>query len=190
MNHLLLACPYARFCWNFIRANLNLSCPLPQELVDWFISWPVIKLQDFFGCIWQIAPSIVIWEIWKERNHKIFKELGMPRELLAKKIETSIVEVVNFAVRSSNVKNNVFTSWDSELTKNFVGLVVPKLMGSRRLEQLVDPRKGIKWTTPNPGWFKINFDGASSGNLGPSGIGCVEWDEQGLIIVERGNTLA
>lgn len=79
-NHLLLSCPYARYCWNFLQSKLNFSSPRPQELADWFVSWPSNRKQDFFGCIWQIAPSIIIWEIWKERNRRIFKDQMISRE--------------------------------------------------------------------------------------------------------------
>ncbi|KAF5184054.1 hypothetical protein FRX31_026360, partial [Thalictrum thalictroides] len=31
----------------------------------------------------------------------------------------------------------------------------------------------IKWSPPHPGNFKMNIDGASFGNPGPGGLGCV-----------------
>ncbi|KAF5177409.1 hypothetical protein FRX31_032999 [Thalictrum thalictroides] len=32
----------------------------------------------------------------------------------------------------------------------------------------------IKWSPPHPGKFKMNIDGASFGNLGTGGLGCVQ----------------
>lgn len=43
-------------------------------------------------------------------------------------------------------------------------------------------RKATTWSPPNPRWLKINFDGASRGNLGPSGIGYVIRDHTGAIL--------
>ncbi|XP_057862869.2 uncharacterized protein LOC131071167 [Cryptomeria japonica] len=40
-------------------------------------------------------------------------------------------------------------------------------------------RKAAIWSPPNPGWLKLNFDGASRGNPGPSGIGYVIRDHTG-----------
>ncbi|XP_059064274.1 uncharacterized protein LOC131856497 [Cryptomeria japonica] len=42
-------------------------------------------------------------------------------------------------------------------------------------------RKAATWSPPNPGWIKLNFDGASRGNLSPSGIGYVIKDHIGAI---------
>ncbi|XP_059064994.1 uncharacterized protein LOC131857025 [Cryptomeria japonica] len=47
-------------------------------------------------------------------------------------------------------------------------------------------RQGLsipEWTLSDKGWIKINFDGASRGNPGPSGVGVIARDV-------RGNTLA
>lgn len=43
-------------------------------------------------------------------------------------------------------------------------------------------RKAATWSPPKPGWLKLNFDGASRGNPGPSGIGYVIRDHSGSII--------
>ncbi|GLJ07917.1 hypothetical protein SUGI_0077130 [Cryptomeria japonica] len=43
-------------------------------------------------------------------------------------------------------------------------------------------RKRVKWTPPPSGWKKMNFDGASKGNLGLSGYGAVIRDEKGEFI--------
>ncbi|XP_057863193.2 uncharacterized protein LOC131071394 [Cryptomeria japonica] len=38
------------------------------------------------------------------------------------------------------------------------------------------------WLKPKQGWIKINFDGASRGNLGKSRVGCVARDEEGEVL--------
>ncbi|GLJ13809.1 hypothetical protein SUGI_0220390 [Cryptomeria japonica] len=43
-------------------------------------------------------------------------------------------------------------------------------------------RKKVKWKPPPSGWKKMNFDGASKGNLGLSGYGVVIRDEKGNLI--------
>lgn len=43
-------------------------------------------------------------------------------------------------------------------------------------------RKDATWSPPKPDRLKLNFDGASRGNLGPSGIGYVIRDHSGEII--------
>ncbi|XP_057856436.2 uncharacterized protein LOC131065813 [Cryptomeria japonica] len=48
----------------------------------------------------------------------------------------------------------------------------------------VNPRLDVKWEAPEPGWFKVNFDGASVGNPGQSGIGCILRNSDGICIKE------
>ncbi|GLJ34169.1 hypothetical protein SUGI_0686870 [Cryptomeria japonica] len=43
-------------------------------------------------------------------------------------------------------------------------------------------RSTIKWETPLRSWTKLNFDGASKGNLRASGIRAIIRDEQGNIL--------
>ncbi|XP_057830892.1 uncharacterized protein LOC131041717 [Cryptomeria japonica] len=43
-------------------------------------------------------------------------------------------------------------------------------------------RKATTWSPPNPGWIKLNFDGASRGNSGPLGIGYVIKYHTGAIL--------
>ncbi|XP_057823237.2 uncharacterized protein LOC131035539 [Cryptomeria japonica] len=48
----------------------------------------------------------------------------------------------------------------------------------------VNPRLGVKWEAPELGWCKVNFDGASAGNPGQSGIGCILRNSDGICIKE------
>lgn len=43
------------------------------------------------------------------------------------------------------------------------------------------------WMPPTCGYYKLNFDGSSRGNLGPSGFSCVIRDEQGEILSINGS---
>ncbi|XP_057816798.2 uncharacterized protein LOC131030131 [Cryptomeria japonica] len=40
-------------------------------------------------------------------------------------------------------------------------------------------REAYKWKVPKKGWAKLNFGGASRGNLGPAGIECYLHDDDG-----------
>lgn len=71
----------------------------------------------------------MVWEVWKEKNRRIFKEKAMPRDCLIKKIEGSITELVNSFARLKLITNNIFSCWDDKMAKIFSGLVIPKLLG-------------------------------------------------------------
>ena len=42
---------------------------------------------------------------------------------------------------------------------------------------------------PPPRWYKLNFDGASHGNPGQSGIGCIINNEKGKWIIKRAKNI-
>ncbi|GLJ50209.1 hypothetical protein SUGI_1068690 [Cryptomeria japonica] len=55
-------------------------------------------------------------------------------------------------------------------------------MGSKGKSKKID-RKHVRWKVPAPDWLKLNFDGASRGNLGSSGYGVVVHNNKGELIV-------
>ncbi|XP_057827577.2 uncharacterized protein LOC131038968 [Cryptomeria japonica] len=56
------------------------------------------------------------------------------------------------------------------------GLRFPPFVGDGNSNKQ-ELRKACKWRAPKRAWFKLNFDGASRGNLGPAGIRCCLHDE-------------
>lgn len=47
----------------------------------------------------------------------------------------------------------------------------------------------VKWEPPSKQWIKINFDGASKGNLGTSSAGVVARDDNRFILFKRAQRL-
>ena len=72
LNHLFLYCDYSRAIWNYFLANLNCSWVMPRELLNMFASWCVGGLGERGKCLWGYLCHAVIWNIWKERNLRIF----------------------------------------------------------------------------------------------------------------------
>ena len=74
VDHLFVQCKLAYQCWIFILQKLNFSMPLPHTLWDMFQDWPSLINHSFYLCIWKCIPTIVIWEMWWERNTRIFSK--------------------------------------------------------------------------------------------------------------------
>ncbi|XP_059075145.1 uncharacterized protein LOC131875134 [Cryptomeria japonica] len=100
------------------------------------------------------------------------------------KIENHLVELLNEVAKSKSLKNNLYTKWDWNLKLAFPNLTIPSLFGNGNPKIPVNPRLNIKWEALEPGWHNINFDGASTGNPGHSGIGCCIRDSEGFCIKE------
>jgi hypothetical protein len=62
-----------------------------------------------------------------------------------------------------------FSNWDYEILKNWKLISIPNILSLTNT--LKKDRLSVKWQPPNQGVIKLNFDGASRGNPGMSGIG-------------------
>ena len=73
-GHLLQGCEWAKEVWNksgTLLGNHSLEEPPIQHLVE---SWPEKEFQNsILNRIWELLPSFVVWETWKERNSRIFE---------------------------------------------------------------------------------------------------------------------
>ncbi|XP_059068482.1 uncharacterized protein LOC131858992 [Cryptomeria japonica] len=65
-----------------------------------------------------------------------------------------------------------FTEWDNFIRKQWSGIKIPPFTGKTGTDK-EEIRKTCKWQPPKHGWFKLNFDGASRGNPGTAGAGCI-----------------
>ena len=63
-----------------------------------------------------------------------------------------------------------FSTWEENMRKKWLHLINPPLV---YLKKDNVARKECKWVSPPIGWKKLNFDGASRGNPGKVGLGCI-----------------
>ncbi|XP_057850625.2 uncharacterized protein LOC131061136 [Cryptomeria japonica] len=108
----------------------------------------------------------------------------MPQFALCRKIEKSLIELMNEASKQKNLKQNILTKWDVQLTTSLPDLIIPTLFGNGNHQAVSTPRLNVKWEPLEEGCSKINFDGPSAGNPGRSGIGCIVRDAQEICIKE------
>jgi hypothetical protein len=85
LDHIVVTCSYAKQIWWGIRAALNETGTLQQcdNVLDWWEAWRSL----WGGEYRQGANSIfvlVAWELWKERNARLFRgSATQPPQLLA-----------------------------------------------------------------------------------------------------------
>ncbi|GLJ41991.1 hypothetical protein SUGI_0869300 [Cryptomeria japonica] len=96
--------------------------------------------------------------------------------MLVDKIKIAIEEVMNRKKIIGRTK--IYTNWDAQMEKRWV-LNEPQIYVP---PSKCPDRNTIRWKTPPRSWTKLNFDGASKGNLRESGIGAIIQDEQGNIL--------
>lgn len=169
-DYLLLHCKFSSNCWWHFMGKLRIFGPFPSGLDKWFSQWPKPARKAYFFDLLNILPSLLIWEIWKERNRRIFQGKEMSLMSLCGKIEIHLTEILNEAAQSKSLKKNLYTDWDCKIKLALPNLLIPPLFGLGSSVDQVNPRVGVKWDALEPGWSKVNFDGAFAGNPGQSGI--------------------
>lgn len=87
------------------------------------------------------------------------------------------MEFINCKLAFNLNRNHQFRNWDAKVNLRWKGIKIPPLTSKKVEERIL-----ATWSPLNPGRLKLNFDGASKGNPGPSGIGCVVRDNLGSFI--------
>ncbi|XP_057872527.1 uncharacterized protein LOC131078781 [Cryptomeria japonica] len=103
---------------------------------------------------------------------------------LCGKIENHLTELLIEVAQTNSLKKNIYTDWDWKIKLALPNLLIPPLFGKGTPVDQVNPRVGVKWEALEPRWCKVNFDGASAGNPGQSGIGCILRNSDGIYIKE------
>ena len=122
---------------------------------------------------------MVMWCIWNERNGRIFKDR-----------KKNVDEF--WSILQGNLLSSILSSqWDEEdkiipkeehhVAKNW-GIEKAQLDGFRSKVKLCRPVSPSLQSPPPTRVFKINFNGAARGNLGPAGYGCVCRDTNGKVL--------
>ena len=112
---------------------------------------------------------MVVWAIWWECNKHIFRKESLPLDIVLNGIERSISEVTNSSFKMIKF-NPIVTHWDSQVVQELKLLFIPNGWKISPPPAHILPRKNI-WRPLSFGLWKLNFDGASKGNPGPSGFG-------------------
>jgi ribonuclease HI len=121
---------------------------------------------------------MIIWEIWKERNRRIFRNESWPEG----KLKETIISLIRETVQSRNCQTGraQLAGQDSRILDVFHLKDGHNQTQVRRPPQLQIGERN--WNPPPAGSLKLNFDGASKGNPGMTGMGGVIRDSDGNII--------
>jgi hypothetical protein len=116
-----------------------------------------------------------VWNVWKERNRRIFKDKDLTRNKVWEIININMIEsigVIQWSAQDLQVEASeadIFKSWNLGFCLNKNSLVV----------KVAKDHIQDYWTPPQEGFIKLNFDGASKGNPGSNGVGGVFSNHKG-----------
>jgi len=179
IEHLLNNYPFTSRLWDsfaviFQQSDRDMGC-LFNTLTKWRKNF---SNNQFHGSAWVLTPSFIIWNVWKERNNRIFNNVKNSSQNIFERILKKIKEIVSTTTRNLPSNRPSATDWRILCRLNLQGLVP---QGYVRKGSLGDPKLDL-WHPPPKGFLKFNIDGAFKGNLGEAGHGGVLRDDRGDII--------
>ena len=180
-SHLFFGCPYSREIWHRWWEAWRQGCAHTSSLIDFWESLgrPPAKT-SFLWVAWLAGPSLILWNLWLERNRRIFSDSKLESLHLWRIILSRLQETISAKCEMSE---NIDPG-DVATVRNL------NLMECRRGDTLGKrPRHGKqrvcrdgRWTPPPDGTLKINTDGSSRGNPGHAGIGGIGRDNAGGMV--------
>jgi exonuclease III len=74
MNHLLNTCHYTAQVWDQVAITMRTSDRLRDSIIETLINWRDQPFSSpYLNRVWQLLPGFVLWQVWKERNNRIFR---------------------------------------------------------------------------------------------------------------------
>ncbi|XP_059295472.1 uncharacterized protein LOC132048805 [Lycium ferocissimum] len=172
LEHTFLTGEYAAGIWITFSdaAGIHgLFVQVKQAVKKWWDAKCSVKLKPLY----QAAPPIILWQLWKRKN--TFLHGGtMSKYKVLYDINLNLVQL-------ARTKH----PWMKNLSNSWPHLVQqPEDYRPQMIFTLV------QWTSPPQGWFKCNSDGASKGNPGPSSSAYCVRDSVGESINANARTIA
>lgn len=71
-NHIFLNCQFVLSIWASLKHNLKVS-NLPDNIKDLMTVWRETNVDRKIRMEWDISVAALIWNVWNERNKRIFQ---------------------------------------------------------------------------------------------------------------------
>lgn len=163
-------CPLAQQLWKKVEKCNQQAIQRQEDITEIIRNWPQQRYKSMIlNSLWRLIPEFVYWTLWKERNHRIFKN------------SIRSIEDLWFILHKIFQESLGLKAWqDSDMPKSQQEpLILTKwnLYLKAISKAAVNPSKRstspTSWSPPAHNTYKLNFDGAAKGNLGLAGYGGV-----------------
>eukprot|EP00253_Pinus_taeda_P001855 PITA_01855 len=190
-EHLLNGCAAAQFQWEQTKILFATTTRNSRDIIQTLSDWGEGKFQrKIVRRAWSISAGFNVWNLWRERNSRIFKGKSTGPEEIWKRTLKQIKE----SILAENWADEDWKTAEAEteiLKKLNVdqGMIYQQV--SKQNRQLASQIR-TAFRKPPEGFIKLNCDGAAKGNPGPAGFGGIFRNGEGVtewIYVEHGGTM-
>eukprot|EP00253_Pinus_taeda_P026927 PITA_26927 len=116
--HLMHLCPLSRRIWEKISFRCQKEVRNQGDINNMLRSWPQQPYQsNILNILWQIIPGTVMWNIWKERNWKVFKDQALNLEQIWTIIKQNLQETLSIKdwsqedMPTNNKEQAIWNNW-------------------------------------------------------------------------------
>ncbi|CAN0914163.1 hypothetical protein LINGRAHAP2_LOCUS28402 [Linum grandiflorum] len=74
VDHLFLHCKFTSAVWAMITSALSIYGPGPLDCTGLLMAWKGMNCLPHFAACMKVILHAFFWEIWRERNNKIFRD--------------------------------------------------------------------------------------------------------------------
>lgn len=167
LNHIFIECTLISELWRRMATLLGLQWSNFLTLDQLWRDWPNQEGVDHFirQLVW-MGSTILLWNIWNERNSRIFNQDRKDIHYIWQKTLANLVESVHHLL---NHPQNVHQRWDQVLQRLKINSAKENnLKGNVSICKMDRTRN---WHPPPKDFGKVNTDGASRGNPGKASVG-------------------
>lgn len=177
--HLMETCPLATQLWEKTNQCNRRSGKRRGDVTETIRKWPKDPYQSpLLNSLWNLIPGFLYWLLWKERNNRIFNNVGRSIDTLWQLLKQNLQETL--AIRHWQ-ETDLPDSPQERLIMNVWNLNLSSLAHVTARSPTI-PASPLFWSPPTSNSFKLNFDGAAKGNPGLTSFGGVFRKEVGAVI--------
>lgn len=165
--------------WDKIALFCRRTQRIKGDITNTICCWPQEPFQScLLNALWSLLPGLILWTIWKERNKRIFKDQSTPIDIIWIKFCRNLQETIalhpwqDSDFLSSPNEESIWNNWNLSISPP----TVPPSAHS------IHPDSAHNWSPSSHITFKLNFYGASKGNLGLAGFGGILRNSDGNIL--------